>query len=395
MRNGKCLERPIKHDIIFLTSHPMSVVVFMLPHLRVLQSNWRLQVLANTLEADLLQRRGLDVPVEFAPVERQILPWADIKALWFLYKKFKAECPIVVHTLTPKAGLLGMCAAWLARVPVRVHTFTGQVWVTRQGPMRWMLKAADQCIAALATDVLVDSPSQRRFLIQEGVVSDQGSAVLGEGSICGVDTQRFSPSLLVRDQVRAEMGSDIDALVCLYLGRLNRDKGVLDLAAAFAQVANKHPKAQLWVVGPDEDDMFSQMQNIMGMCSQQVRRLGYTNEPERFMQAADLFCLPSYREGFGSSVIEAAACGVPALASRIYGLTDAVVEGQTGWMHEAGNVQDLAAQLNALLQAPTQLQCRGEAARANVERVFEQSLITNAMVTFYKARLETVGAKHA
>ena len=261
--------------------------------------------------------------------------------------------------------------------------------------MRWILKAADKCIAALATDVLVDSPSQRCFLIQEGVVSAVGSAVLGEGSICGVDTQRFSPSFLVREQVRVEMGSDTDALVCLYLGRLNPDKGVLDLAAAFAQVANKHPKAELWVVGPDEDDMFAQMQSLLGTCSQQVRRVGYTNEPERFMQAADLFCLPSYREGFGSSVIEAGACGVPALASRIYGLTDAVVEGQTGWMHEAGNVQDLAAKLDALLETPTQLKSRGEAARANVERVFEQSLITNAMLDFYKARLESVGEKHA
>jgi len=373
----------------------MSMVVFMLPHLRALKSYWRLHVLANTQEADLLQKRGFNLPVEFAPVERQIRPWADIKALWFLFKKFKTERPVAVHTLTPKAGLLGMCAAWLARVPIRVHTFTGQVWVTRQGPMRWVLKAADQCIAALATDVLVDSPSQRRFLIQEGVVSAQGSSVLGQGSICGVDTQRFRPSTLMRQQVRAEMGSDASALVCLYLGRLNRDKGVLDLAAAFAQVANKHPKAELWVVGPDEDDMFAKMQSLLGMCNQQMRRVGYTHEPERFMQAADLFCLPSYREGFGSSVIEAAACGVPALASRIYGLTDAVVEDQTGWMHEAGNVQDLAAQLDALLEAPTQLQSRGEAARANVERVFEQSFITNAMLAFYKARLETVGAKDA
>jgi glycosyltransferase involved in cell wall biosynthesis len=259
--------------------------------------------------------------------------------------------------------------------------------------MRWVLKAADQCIAALATDVLVDSPSQRRFLIQEGVVSAQGSIVLGEGSICGVDTQRFSLSRPVRQQVRTDLGSTNDALVCLYLGRLNRDKGVLDLAAAFAQVANKHPKAELWVVGPDEDDMFAQMQSLLGMCKQQVRRVGYTNEPERFMQAADLFCLPSYREGFGSSVIEAAACGVPALVSRIYGLTDAVVEGQTGWMYEARNVQDLAVQLDALLEEPTQLQIRGEAARANVARVFAQSLITNAMLAFYKARLETMGAK--
>jgi glycosyltransferase involved in cell wall biosynthesis len=123
--------------------------------------------------------------------------------------------------------------------------------------------------------------------------------------------------------------------------------------------------------------------------------VGYTNEPERFMQAADLFCLPSYREGFGSSVIEAAACGVPALVSRIYGLTDAVVEGETGWMHEAGNVQDLTAQLDDLLNAPAELKHRGEAARAYVEQVFEQSLIINAMLNFYKNRLNTMGVTSA
>lgn len=374
--------------IIFLASHPMSVLMFMLPHLKELQSSWCLQVLANTHEADLLQKRGLDVPLEFAPVERQIRLFADIKALWCLINKFRLERPVAVHTITPKAGLLGMCAAYLAHVPVRVHTFTGQVWVTQQGPMRWLLKTADKCIAALATDVLVDSPSQHKFLIREDVVSAKTSAVLGKGSVCGVDTKRFSPSALVRQQVRADMGSADDALVCLYLGRLNRDKGVMDLAAAFAQVARKNLRAELWVVGPDEDDMFSQMKTVLRASSQQVRRVGYTNKPERFMQAADLFCLPSYREGFGSSVIEAAACGIPALVSRIYGLTDAVVEGETGWMHEAGNVQDLAAQLNALLQDLTQMRRRGEAARANVERMFEQSLITNAMVSFYNKKYE-------
>jgi glycosyltransferase involved in cell wall biosynthesis len=380
--------------VFLVTSHPMSVVNFMIPHLGILSNLVRLRVLANTQELDLLSSRGLDVLLEFAPIERQIRPLTDVKALWCLFKKFRVERPVAVHTLTPKAGLLGMCAAFLARVPVRVHTFTGQVWVTRQGFMRWALKVADKCIASLATDVLVDSPSQRNFLIQEGVVNTQDSAVLGKGSICGVDTQRFSPSSLVRLQVRADMGSATDALVCLYLGRLNLDKGVMDLAAAFAQVSEKNLKAELWIVGPDEDNIFAQMLTVLGPSGQQVRRVGYTNEPERYMQAADLFCLPSYREGFGSSVIEAAACGVPALASRIYGLTDAVVEGETGWMHEAGNVQDLAIQLDSLLKTPAQLQRRGEAARVNVEKVFEQSLITSAMLAFYKARLKAVGTRY-
>jgi glycosyltransferase involved in cell wall biosynthesis len=378
------LRKPL---LFFVTSQPMSVVAFLLPHLRALGSFGTIQVLANTDDPDFLKGRGLDLPMVPVGIERAIRPWRDLQALWTLYRVFRADRPNVVHTITPKAGLLGMVAAWLARVPVRVHSFTGQVWVTRRGPMRWLLKGADKCIAALATDVLVDSPSQRNFLIEQGVVTAYRSTVLGDGSICGVNTQRFCPSTAARLFVRAELGTPADALVCLYLGRLNHDKGVLDLATAFAQVAKAHPLAELWVVGPDEANWFEQMQALMGDANQQVKRVGFTPEPERFMQAADLFCLSSYREGFGSSVIEAAACGVPALASRIYGLTDAVAEGQTGWMHEAGNVADLTEQLGSLLSKPEELAAKGQEARQYAATVFAEEAITGAMVQFYKKRL--------
>jgi glycosyltransferase involved in cell wall biosynthesis len=377
----------MKSTIIFVTSHPMSVVSFMLPHIQALKAVVPVQVIANTRDSTLLQQRGVDVPIEFIHLVRPIAPWADINALWSLYWRFKRTRPLAVHTITPKAGLLGMAAAWLARVPVRVHSFTGQVWVTRTGPMRWSLKVADQCIAAMATDALVDSPSQRDFLIQEGVLASAGSAVLGAGSICGVNTQRFCPNSNVREAVRSEMGTATDALVCLYLGRLNRDKGVLDLAEAFACVAAKHPQSELWVVGPDEANWFEQMRTLVGSAIGQVKRVDFTPEPERFMQGADLFCMPSYREGFGSSVIEAAACGVPALASRIYGLTDAVVEGQTGWMHEPGNVQDLGDKLDELLAKPDELLARGAVAREHATTMFAEETITGALVQFYKKRL--------
>jgi glycosyltransferase involved in cell wall biosynthesis len=377
----------MKRNIVFVASHPMSVVTFMLPHIRALKDMVTVQVLVNTTDSTLLQQRGVDVRIEPVQVVRPIAPWADIKALWNLYWRFKRIRPLAVHTITPKAGLLGMTAAYLARVPVRMHSFTGQVWVTRKGLMRWLLKAADQCTFAMATDALVDSPSQRDFLIQEGVLTAAGSAVLGAGSICGANTQRFCPNSNALQAVRSEIGTAPDALVCLYLGRLNRDKGVLDLAAAFAQVAAKHPQAELWVVGPDEANWFEQMQALLGDAMGQVKRVGFTPEPERFMQAADVFCLPSYREGFGSSVIEAAACGVPALASRIYGLTDAVAEGRTGWMHEPGNVQDLAEKLDDLLARPDELVARGVAAREHAMTMFAEETITAAMVQFYKKRL--------
>ena len=376
--------------IVFVTSHPMSVVSFILPHIRALKSLVPIQVFANSNESALLQQRGVDVPIDFVPIVRPIAPWHDIQALWLLYWRFKNGRPQAVHTITPKAGLLGMLAAWLARVPLRMHSFTGQVWVTRTGFMRWFLKEADKLIAAMATDVLVDSPSQRDFLIEEGVVTADRSSVLGAGSICGVNTKRFSPSESVREAVRNELGTALDAVVCLYLGRLNRDKGVLDLASAFAQLADKHPKAELWVVGPDEADYFQQMRALLGEAASQIKRVDYTPTPERFMQAADLFCMPSYREGFGSSVIEAAACGAPTLASRIYGLTDAIVEGQTGWMHKVGDVEEVIQQLDRLFANPAELVSKGIAARRYVETFFAEEIVTNEMRNLYEHRLNQV-----
>ncbi|MDC1076240.1 glycosyltransferase [Litorivicinus sp.] len=381
-------------SIVFVASHPMSVVAFLLPHIRTLKRHASVQVFSNSNESTLLEKYGVDVPVEFVPIERPIALWSDVKALWILYLKFKTSRPAAVHTMTPKAGLLGMLAAFLARVPVRVHSFTGQVWVTHEGFLRQLLRTADRAIAAMATDVLVDSPSQRDFLIAQNVLNPRCAFVLGAGSMCGVDTQRFSPNKNVRKDVRNEMGTSTDATVCLYLGRLNASKGVLDLAQAFNQISRQHPKAELWVVGPDEGDYFPQMVAFMSRVMRQVKRVDFTPSPERFMQAADLLCLPSYREGFGSAVIEAAACGVPALTSRIYGLTDALVEGQTGWMFAAGDTRELAQQLNRLLAQPAELSSKGKSARQYVETHFQETIVTGAMRDFYEVRLSQVLKKN-
>jgi len=377
----------MKSGVVFLTSHPMSVNAFIKPHIGVLKSVTSVEVVTNSTEADLLQWVGVDIPIGHLQIVRRIAPWSDVRALWVLYWRFRKNSPFAVHSITPKAGLLGMLGAWLARVPVRVHSFTGQVWVTQTGILRWLLKLTDKLIAVLATDILVDSPSQRKFLIGQGVITEERSIVLGAGSICGVNVERFSPNAFVRKVVRDEMGTAPGAIVCLYVGRLNRDKGVLDLAVAFAQLAGKHPEAELWVVGPDEGDYFEQMKALLGDAVCKVKRLGYTPSPERLMQAADLFCLPSYREGFGSTVIEAAACGLPSLVSRIYGLTDAVVEEETGWMHEAGNVEDLLKQLDRLLTNPVELASKGIAARRNAVEQFSEKNITDAMLKFYQKRL--------
>lgn len=365
----------------------MSVLAFLLPHLNALHISYDLDVIANRPQSDLLKNRGVSINVKSVPIERTILPWTDLKALYLLYRHFQREKYSAVHSLTPKAGLLVMIAGWLAGVPVRVHTFTGQVWVTRTGLMRFLLQVADRCIAKLATDVLVDSPSQRDFLIEHRIVSASRSSVLGEGSICGVDLARFSPDPDDRANFRAELGVLQDETLLLYLGRLNHDKGLLDLAEAFRRIASCRRNLKLLMVGPDEEGIYPEIERIAQEVGGRLIRVGFTTQPERYMRAADIFCLPSYREGFGSSVIEAAGCGIPAVASRIYGLTDAVKDGVTGILHSPADVVALANCLEKLVDDQALRLQMGLAARTYVETSFSQKYITGKMLEFYNARL--------
>jgi len=275
-----------------------------------------------------------------------------------------------------------MLAARIVRVPVRLHTFTGQVWATRKGPMHALLRAMDRAIARCATAVLVDSRSQREFLVANGVVEPSKAGVLGAGSICGVD-ERFRPDPAARGRVRTELGVPGDAVVFLFLGRLSRDKGVIDLARAFVALARKNSLAHLIVAGPDEEGLSASIEEIVGACRDRFRRAGFTDKPEEFMAAADVFCLPSYREGFGQVAIEASAAELPVVASRIYGVTDAVVERETGLFHAPGDVEGLREAMQALLEQPELRRNLGRAGRARVLREFSADRVTRALLDYY------------
>lgn len=373
--------------LCYVVSSAMTVTAFLKDHIAAASAHYEVSVVANTEDGEFLHRLGLVAALHPVAVVRRISVWRDLSALLALVRLFRAERFAIVHSVSPKAGLLAMLAARLAGVPHRVHTFTGQVWVTRRGWRRWLLKQADRVLAALTTRALVDSPSQRDFLLAERVLAADKPAVIGKGSICGVDGTRFRPDDAARHVLRAELGIAPSAPVLLFLGRLNRDKGVFDLAAAFVRVARRFPEVRLLLVGPDEEGMASAVVDICAAVQDRVQFIDYTHQPERFMAAADIFCLPSYREGFGMVVIEAAAAGLPAVASRIYGITDAVVDGQTGLLHPPGDVVAIAEKLTELLVAPDRRKAMGERARLRAAADFSQSGSSRGLMTFYAKML--------
>jgi len=367
--------------VCFVVSSPLTARAFLSGHIAALSRRYAIDLVANATGQD--EFGGLPQYARVVPVRisRRIAPLTDLAALWWLYALFRRERYAAVSSVTPKAGLLALLAAAASRIPLRIHIFTGQVWATRSGWQRRLLKAADRLMARLATHVLADSASQRDFMIAEGIASAEKIQVLGDGSICGADGERFRPDAGRRAEVRLAQGIPGEAVVFLFLGRQNRDKGVLDLADAFAALGNS--AAWLLVVGPDEAGLRGDLESRLGAALARTRFVGYTDRPEDFMAAADVFCLPSYREGFGMVIIEAAAAGIPAIASRIYGVTDAVEEGVTGLLHRPGDAAEMTREMAALADDAARRQSMGSAARKRALRLFSREAVTEAWLRFY------------
>lgn len=384
------MEKKLKR-ICIVTASELTLKVFLAAQVRKMQQSCEVTIVVNTDNSKLLEELGIRAKLKPVSIQRQISFISDLKALFILIQFFQTQKFDLVHSISPKAGLLTMLASFLTRVPTRIHTFTGQVWVTKKGVSRWMLKFFDKVISFCGTHLLADSFSQREFLIKNNIVSFHKSYVLGKGSICGVDINKFSPNSSVRNSLRQKFNIGNNAIVFLFIGRINHDKGILDLHKAFVKNLINDENIHLLLVGPDEENLipqiFHKFESISLNASSKFHYVGYTDTPEQYMATADILCLPSYREGFGNVIIEAASVGLPALASRIYGITDAVVDGETGLLHEAGNIQDITDKMSFLLNNFELRQSLAKQAYLRARQDFDQTKIIQALISFYEAVL--------
>lgn len=369
--------------ICFVVAVPFTANAFLSRHILALARKHNVAIALNGLVQEL--RPGLrQTRIHRFCIVREIAPFRDLIALISLWNLFRRERFDVIHSMSPKAGLLTAVAGFLAGVPVRIHWFTGQVWATKRGSMRILLKAMDKITSRCATHLLSDSNSQAKFLTTEKVTSTGKIQVLASGSTCGVDILRFHPNLPTRNRIRAGYGIPDEATIALFVGRMQPEKGIRELCDAFLAAAKSCPNLHLMLVGPDEAGMEKYIRAALAEACKKLHWAGLTEKPEEYMAAADFLVLPSYREGFGSVVIEAAACGIPSIGTNIYGLSDAIIDGVTGFLVPVANAKALEAAILRLSVDVVKRKEMGERALTHVLTSFRQDILVEALLKYYE-----------
>lgn len=378
-----------KKKIAFVVAIPMTARAFLMDHIAFLQKEYEVHLVANfTTEDDIKEFEKVGLICHSVPIQRAITIGGDLKGLFTLRKLFKKEKFECVHSVTPKAGLLTALAGWLAGIPNRVHIFTGQVWATRKGAMRLMLKDMDKIIATLNTKILVDGEGQRQYLIKEGVLKEKNSIVPAEGSIAGIKLDRYVISEDVRKEERDKLGLKDDDVVYIFLGRLNHDKGIGELYEAFNRLVAEKSNAKLLFYGMDEEGYDSKVGDYSNIKKGENYFFpGLTNAPFNALQAGDVFVLPTWREGFGVSVLEAQALGLPVITSDAYGVVDASIEGVTALRCGVNDPDGLYKAMNLYYDDADMRRQHGEAGRKRVVEHFSNEVVSQAWLDIYNEML--------
>lgn len=346
---------------------------------------------------DLLDDFAKQEQISAYPItmHRSITPIRDLVALWRLWRRMRKVAFDIVHAHTPKGGLLGMIAAWLAGVPIRIYNIHGLLYMTATGWKRRILMLTERISCTLSHQILCVSNSIREVAINDGICPAGKIKVLHRGSCNGVDaTHRFNPSSwpASRREERITYGIPGGALVIGFVGRIVRDKGIVELAEAWKSIAADYPHAYLMLVGPFEphdpvpSGTIDAIENddrivLTGMCK----------DTAPLYMGMDIFVLPTYREGFGTAAIEAAAMMIPVVASRIPGCLDSVQDGVTGTLVPPRDGFVLAGAIKVYLDDPELRRRHGEAGRERVLRDFRPEDIWDSLHREYVRLIEAKG----
>ncbi len=375
--------RQVAKKILRACTVPQSIgfVVGMIPDLT---KEYEVGVLSSPGEEwAMLDKYGDAVKRLEVPMERHISPLRDLRSLWRLVRVFRRERPDMVHSMTPKAGLLCMLAAWITRVPVRVHMFTGLVFPTATGVKRRILMATDRLTCACATHVLPEGEGVKRDLLDNGITR-KPIKVLGYGNCRGIDLDRFDPTL---SEVQAEAAKlrKPEVFTFIAIGRLVGDKGINELVAAFSRLNRELPATCLILVGPQEKELDPLSPATLSEIESNpaIEAVGNQADVRPWLAAADCHVLASYREGFPNVVIEAGAMGLPQIVTDINGANEIIINGRNGVIVPPKNADAIHASMSRMATDPAFRSVLAANARSLIASRYEQTYVRRCLYDFY------------
>ncbi|WP_422356282.1 glycosyltransferase family 4 protein [Roseivirga pacifica] len=377
------MAKPVK--LLRITTVPMSLRFLLRGHMRFLSSKG-FEVLMASADGkeveDVVAYEG--VPHYAFNITRAITPITDLFALIQLTRWMRREQFDIVHSHTPKAGLLAMLAARFAKVPVRMHTIAGIPWMEATGSKRKLLKFVDQLAYRAATNVYPNSTGLNNFVKKEGLVAESKLKVIGQGSSNGINTSYFSADAVSQSsgELRAELGVEATDFVFCFIGRVVKDKGLNELAAAFKDLP-EHVK--LVLVGPFEDELdpVSHETREFFNGDSRVHAVGYQNDVRPFLKLSNALVFPTYREGFPNVPMQAGAMGLPAIVSDINGCNEIIEHGLNGLIIPPKDTNALAEAMSKLTtDASLMYALKSNARRMIVER-FDQQVVWEELYQEY------------
>lgn len=334
---------------------------------------------------EIAQREG--IPVIGVPMSRPIAPLRDLVSLWRLIRVFRRERPTMVHSITPKAGLLCMIAAWICRVPVRLHTFTGLVFPTATGLKQKILILTDRITCACATHIVPEGEGVKNDLLRFHITK-KPLQVLGHGNVRGIDLTHYCRCDEVMQAAKAIRRDDTFTFV--FVGRIVRDKGIDELVEAFTSLHTRHPEARLILVGRFEDnlDPVSQSTRAAIHSHPAIEAVGNQSDVRPWLAASDALVFPSYREGFPNVVIEAGAMGLPSIVTDINGSREIIHDGENGVIVPSHSSQALLQAMTQFIEDPQTTSAMAHNARPLIASRYEQSFVQQCLFDYYKKILQ-------
>ncbi|HUH52331.1 MAG TPA: glycosyltransferase family 4 protein [Flavobacterium sp.] len=377
----------MRTKIIRITTVPISLKMLLKGQLRFMSENG-FEVIGISSSGNELQEVEDEEGIRTIALEmtRTISPLKDLMTLWNFYKICKKEKPLIVHSHTPKAGIVGMLGAKLAGVPIRLHTVAGLPLMESKGVRRYILDLVEKLTYSCATKVYPISYGLEQFVLNNAYTSKEKTQVIANGSSNGINTQQFEPNLISEDQkkhLKSQLNINNDDFVFIFVGRLVSDKGVNELVEAFSKLAQ--PNVKLLLVGTQEEELdplesrtIYEIQNNPNIIS-----VGFQKDVHSYFAISDVLAFPSYREGFGNVVAQAGLMNLPCIVTDITGCNEIIIESENGTIIPVKNSEALVQAMQKMISDKVYYNNLKVNARAMILTRYEQSTVWNALLEEY------------